>query len=253
MSRPLAVRRHHEIMRRLNAAGAVTVAELADDFGVSHETIRRDLKLLAERGQLAVVHGGAARRGEIEIATCRVPGSQDALLAIGRAAAALVEDGATVALDAGPATMAVAHELIARPGLTVCTNSLAIALLLCRVSGTRVFMLGGEVDGADQAISGTDAIAAIDNFRVDIAFIGVAGFAEDGGGTGCTRGGAELRGRMILSGHCYALADHGCFAHHTPFRIPHFEKLAGIIVDRAPDAALAAAWAAAGLRMMVAA
>src|SRR2546421_5823807 len=66
MVRPLAVRRHNEIVQRLRAAGSVSVGELADIFDVSHETIRRDLKLLADNGHLDVVHGGAARRGMME-------------------------------------------------------------------------------------------------------------------------------------------------------------------------------------------
>src|SRR5260370_9299695 len=66
MVRPLAVRRHNEIVQRLRGAGSVSVGELADTFGVSHETIRRDLKLLADQAHLDVVHGGAARRGMME-------------------------------------------------------------------------------------------------------------------------------------------------------------------------------------------
>ena len=66
MPRPLAVRRHDEIIRRLRAAGSVSVGELADTFAVSHETIRRDLKMLADQGHLDVVHGGASRRGVME-------------------------------------------------------------------------------------------------------------------------------------------------------------------------------------------
>ena len=65
MVRPLAVRRHNEIVQRLRAAGSVSVGELANIFGVSHETIRRDLKLLADHGHLDVVHGGAARQVDL--------------------------------------------------------------------------------------------------------------------------------------------------------------------------------------------
>ena len=54
MVRPLAVRRHNEIVQRLRAAGSVSVGELADTFSVSHETIRRDLKLLADQGHLSL-------------------------------------------------------------------------------------------------------------------------------------------------------------------------------------------------------
>src|SRR3979411_646843 len=66
MVRPLAVRRHNEIVQRLRAVGSVSVGELAEIFGVSHETIRRDLKLLEDQGHLDVVHGGASRRGMME-------------------------------------------------------------------------------------------------------------------------------------------------------------------------------------------
>lgn len=253
MPRPLAVRRQNEILRRLRAAGSVSVGELADAFGVSHETIRRDLKALAEFGHLDLVHGGAARRSIVAPAQAPIDAENgEGLAAIARAAAAMVEEGATILLDSCPTTTAVAHELAGRGGLTVCTNSLRHALLFSHAPGSRVFMLGGEVDGASDAIFGTDAIAAIDNFRVDIAFIGVGGFAEDGGATDTSREAAELRGRMVRTGRAFFVADHSKFERRTPFRIPHFEEAAGLIVDRAPADPLAAAWTRSGLKVVIA-
>ena len=88
MVRPLAVRRHNEIVQRLRAAGSVSVGELADTFSVSHETIRRDLKLLADLGHLDVVHGGAARRGMMEPSISQREGENvDGKAAIARTAA----------------------------------------------------------------------------------------------------------------------------------------------------------------------
>ena len=63
MPRPIAARRLHEIVESVEAATSVSVEELADRFGVSRETIRRDLKALAAQGRLDVVHGGALKRG----------------------------------------------------------------------------------------------------------------------------------------------------------------------------------------------
>src|SRR5262249_3618226 len=124
MPRPLAVRRHNEIVRRLRAAGSVSVGELAEAFGGSHETIRRDLKLLADQGHLDVVHGGAARRGMIEPAIAqRVAENADGKAAIARVAAELVPDGGSVLLDSGTTTAAIALDLVGRSGLTICTNS----------------------------------------------------------------------------------------------------------------------------------
>jgi DeoR family glycerol-3-phosphate regulon repressor len=253
MVRPLAVRRHNEIVQRLRAIGSVSVGELAEMFGVSHETIRRDLKLLSDQGHLDVVHGGAARRGMME-PTIAQRGGENAggKAAIARTAARMVTDAATVLLDSGTTTAALTLELVGRPGLTVCTNSLNHAVALCRVPGNRVFMLGGEIDANDEASFGIGAAAAMDTVRPDIAFIGVGGFAEDGGLTDYSAIAADTRGRMILTARAYLLADQTKFTRRTAFRVPNTDKCAGVIVDRMPDRALSAAWTAMGLEIIVA-
>jgi DeoR/GlpR family transcriptional regulator of sugar metabolism len=253
MPRPLAIRRHDEIIRRLRAAGSVSVGELADTFGVSHETIRRDLKALSEQGQLDVVHGGAARRGVVEPALeQRQTENADGKAAIARAAARLVPEGGTVLLDSGTTTSAIALELVARRGLTICTNSLSNATVLCRVPDNRVYMLGGEIDGNDEAAIGIDVAAAVAHLRVDVAFIGLGGFSENGEPTEYSRNAAEMRGKMILSGRAYLVADWTKFERRTPFRIPNFERAAGVIVDRQPPLALMRQWKSQGINMVVA-
>lgn len=253
MVRPLAVRRHNEIVQRLRASGSVSVGELAGVFGVSHETIRRDLKLLADLGHLEVVHGGAARRGMMEPTLAeRVGENAEGKAAIARHAARMVPDAASVLIDSGTTTAALAFELIGRPGLTIFTNSLNHAVTLCRVEGNRVIMLGGEVDGNDEATFGTSTMTGIDTVRADIAFIGTGGFAEDGGMTDYSITAAETRGRMIQAGRAYLLADQTKFNRRTPFRVPNIEKAAGIIVDRMPDRSLSTAWANLGLEIIVA-
>jgi DeoR family glycerol-3-phosphate regulon repressor len=253
MVRPLAVRRHNEIVQRLRAAGSVAVGELADIFGVSHETIRRDLKLLAESGHLDVVHGGAARRGMMEPSIAqRGEENAEGKAAIAREAARLVSDASSLLIDSGTTTGALCYELVGRPGLTVFTNSLNHALTLCRVSGNRVVLLGGEIDSNDEATFGTGALSGIESVRADLAFIGVSGFAEDGGMTDYTVAAAETRGKMILAGRAFLLADHVKFTRRTPFRTPHMDRVAGVIVDRPPEAGLAAAWAKLGWQVIVA-
>jgi DeoR/GlpR family transcriptional regulator of sugar metabolism len=253
MPRPLAIRRHDEIVRRLRAIGSVSVGELAEAFGVSHETIRRDLKLLADQGHLDVVHGGAARRGVMEPALSqREAENAEGKAAIARAAVKLVPENGTVLLDSGSTTHAIALELMTRRGLTICTNSLTNAVALCRVPGNRIYLLGGEVDGNDEATIGIDVVAAVANFRVDLAFVGVGGFAEDGDPTDYSRGAAEMRGRMLLAGRACLVADRTKFARRTPFRIPNFDSCASVIVDAAPDEALAAVWRLRGLQVIAA-
>jgi DeoR family transcriptional regulator, glycerol-3-phosphate regulon repressor len=253
MVRPLAVRRHNEIVQRLRAAGSVSVGELADTFNVSHETIRRDLKLLADQGHLDVVHGGAARRGMME-PSIEQRGEENAegKAAIARTAARMIAEAGSVLIDSGTTTAALTYELVGRPGLTVFTNSLNHALTLCRVTGNRVIMLGGEVDNNDEATFGTGTATGIDSVRADIAFIGVGGFAEDGGVTDYSVSAAETRGKMILAGRAYLLADHTKFSRRTPFRVPNIDKCVGAVVDRMPDRPLADAWAKLGWDIIVA-
>ena len=254
MARPIAARRHDEILKRIAATGIVSVEELAKGFGVSRETIRRDLKVLADRGRLDVVHGGAARRETVEAAfDQRSHENVEGKAAIGRAAADLVEDGMVVLLDSGTTTLEVARALVAKRNLTICTNALAIAQLLCRVPGTRVHMLGGEIDATEEAAVGVDVIAALGRFRVDIAFIGVGGLSHSGEITDYVRAAAEQRSRMILSAdRAYILIDHTKFGRLTPVRIPEAERAAALVLDREPPAMMAESLARRGLHIIVA-
>jgi DeoR family glycerol-3-phosphate regulon repressor len=253
MVRSLAIRRHNEIVQRLRAMGSVSVGELADTFGVSHETIRRDLKLLADAGHLEVVHGGAARRGMMEPSIAlRGEANAQGKAAIARTAVQMIPEAASVLLDSGTTTAALTQELVGRPGLTIFTNSLNHAIKLCRVSGNRVVVLGGEVDTNDEATFGTGTASGIDSVRADIAFVGVGGFAEDGGVTDYSVVAAETRGKMVLAGRAYFVADQNKFGRRTPFRVPNMDKCLGVIVDRPPDKALATAWARMGWDVIVA-
>jgi DeoR/GlpR family transcriptional regulator of sugar metabolism len=258
MARPIAARRHDEILRRIAAAGTVSVEELAGHFDVSRETIRRDFKALADRGQLDIVHGGAVRKADESALSVRLSENPAGKAAIGRTAARLVETGMVVLLDSGATTLAVAEALSARIAaeglsLTICTSSLPIALLLCRAPGTRVHMLGGEIDPNDESAFGLDAIEALSRFRVDIAFVGAGGLSQTGDITDFTRLAAEQRARMIASAaKAYVVADNSKFGRLTPIRITGTEQVAGIIVDARPGRALIQALARRGVRLLVA-
>ncbi len=235
-SRALAPRRHDEILKRLAADGSVGIAELAAFFDVSRETIRRDMKLLAERGQLDLVHGGARSFAATEAALpLRSQENAAGKAAIGRAAAALVEHGMVVFLDSGTSALEVANALIGKQNLTICTTSLVIALLLCRQPSMRVHILGGEIDPIEEAASGIDALEAIGRYRIDIAFLGAGGLTPDGTITDFTRSGAEQRAQMVThAAKTYFLLDSSKFGRLTPMRIRNFERASGIIVDAPP-------------------
>jgi DeoR/GlpR family transcriptional regulator of sugar metabolism len=253
-NRALAPRRHDEILKRLASDGSVSIADLAGFFEVSRETIRRDLKLLAERRQLDIIHGGAARFEPNEPAMVeRAQENAAGKAAIGRVAAGLVEDGMVVFLDSGTTTLAVAHALGTRQNLTICTASLPIALHMCRLPTVRVHMLGGEIDPGETAAAGVDVLDAIARFRVDMAFLGGGALSSDGEVTDFTRVGAEQRSRMIMTAKsAYFVLDRSKFGKLTPLRIPNFERAKGVIVDAPPPASIVRALARKGPKLLVA-
>jgi DeoR family glycerol-3-phosphate regulon repressor len=158
-----------------------------------------------------------------------------------------------VFLDSGTTTLAVAHALTERKNLTICTTSLSIALQLCRQPLVRVHMLGGEIDPAEEASVGIDALEAISHFRVDIAFLGGGGLSPDGEVTDFTRNGAEQRSRMVATAtKAYFVLDSSKFGRLTPLRIPRFELAAGVIVDARPPQTMCEALERKGPALIVA-
>ncbi|MGU3537349.1 DeoR/GlpR family DNA-binding transcription regulator [Methylobacterium sp. A54F] len=253
--RALAVRRHEEILRRIAADGSVSVEAMALRFAVSRETIRRDLKHLAERGRLDIVHGGATRRTDEPALAERQEDNPAGKAAIGRAAASLIEDGMVVLMDSGATTLAAAEALAGagRKYLTVCTNSMPVGLLLCRVPGIRVHLLGGEVNGPDEAAFGPEAIEALARFRADIAFVGAGGLSAAGDITDFTVLATEQRSRMLAAAaQPCIVADSTKFGRLTPIRLNPIPAGTTLIVDAQPPEPMADALVRRGLDLLVA-
>jgi DeoR/GlpR family transcriptional regulator of sugar metabolism len=150
-----------------------------------------------------------------------------------------------VILDSGSTTLALAYALVERKDITVLTNSLPIALLLCRSSDVKVMMLGGEIDPNDEAAFGIDTLSALEHFRVDLAFIGVGGVSPEGELTDYSRLASEQRHRMMKAGRkVFLLVDHSKFERRTPVKMATVSRIAGLIVDKPPPRRIAQAFAA---------
>lgn len=251
-SRPLAPQRHDAILSRIETDGAILVTDIAQQFGVSSETARRDLKALALRGEVELTHGGAVRATAVEPELAsRSVRNTEAKARIGRRAATLISDGMVVLLDAGSTTSAIAAMLGKRRGLTVITTSLPIARDLCRHDSFRVQIAGGTINPGDEAAEGPEVMASLARFRVDIAFVSAGGVAKDGSVTDFTPLGAETRGLMIAAAdRGYFVLDGSKFGVHTPCRIVGQNRAAGLITDRAPPLAIARALEARNLPVL---
>jgi DeoR/GlpR family transcriptional regulator of sugar metabolism len=253
MSRPLAVKRLKDIRRLLRIEGVVRVAELAERFDVSQETVRRDLKSLAQEQFATIVHGGATLfSGTVEPNLEARSGHRAELKdGIAQAAAALVASGATILLDSGSTTLHLAKALAEKASVTTVTNSLGAATLLAR-AGRHVHMLPGEVNSNDEAVLSTDTIEALAHYRFDAAFIAAGGLSVTSGLTDYSRIAAQFRSKLLLSTERpYVLLDSTKFGRETPFPVANLDRAAAIISDARPKASLARWLAKRKIRLIV--
>ncbi|MBN2906275.1 MAG: DeoR/GlpR transcriptional regulator [Rhodobacteraceae bacterium] len=174
--------RHPDILEIARREGKVTVEGLARHFNVTVQTIRRDLAELADTGKLERVHGGAilpsgvsnigyeARRGLNEVAKAAIAA---------RCAAAIPED-ASVFLNIGTSTEAVARALLHHRNLLVVTNNMNVANILVDNPTCEIIVAGGTLRRADGGLVGTLTMRAIQQFKFDYAVIGCSALDEEG-------------------------------------------------------------------------
>lgn len=208
-----AEERRREIVTRLSSAGKVTVEDLAASFHVSLPTIRADLARLEEQGLIRRTHGGAIPANPTLF---EPPYAQRQVMrqvekrAIARAAVQSVRPGETLLLDAGTTTYEIAVALQAHAPLTVVTNSLPNAATLMSASGIEVILVGGQLQPWRKATLGPLAIAFLDAFRVDRAFLAFNGVDTQAGFTVVDFTAAEIKRRMAeRAGEVIAVMDSG--------------------------------------------
>jgi DeoR family transcriptional regulator, glycerol-3-phosphate regulon repressor len=178
---PLNDRQAH-IVERVEHDGFVTIEQLARDFSVSAQTVRREIIRLDELGVLKRFHGGAGRLGsglrlsyEAKLAIDTEQKSR-----IAGAAALMIGKGQTIFLDVGTTAEALAAALTNHPGLRVITPSGASARRLAQNPSAEVIVTGGKIVGSDLSMAGPIALRTVASYRFDLAFIGCSGVAPDG-------------------------------------------------------------------------
>jgi DeoR family glycerol-3-phosphate regulon repressor len=246
----VVAKRHQRILALARRTGSVAVEALATELGVTPQTIRRDLNLLAERSMLARVHGGAMVTSGVDNLDreSRRHVAAEAKAAIGAAAAALVPEGASVLINIGTTTEAIARALAPRRNLLVVTNNLNVADILAGRPGVEVLVAGGRVRASDRAVVGALATDFIRGFKVDYALIGASGI--DAEGTLLDFDVEEVRVSQTIIAQARTVilaADSSKFGRPAPVRIAGLEAVDHLVTDRLDDTALAAACARAGV------
>ncbi len=244
-----------QIMGLIAQQGTMTVTDLAKALGVSEETVRRDGKLLEERGDILKLHGSLALPHQVGEAPFerRMRDNAEAKRSIAKAALALVEDGDSLIIDTGTTTSIFAQELRSRRGLTVVTNSSDIARTLATVNGNRVYMAGGELKADNGAAFGPPAVEFISRFRVRHSFISIAALHPVDGPMDMAFEEAELA-RMALSrsDSRIILSDATKFGKTALVRVCDFTEINRLFSDEEPPDDLAAALVRAGVSVTVA-
>jgi DeoR family transcriptional regulator of aga operon len=186
---PKQERRCAEILQRLRETGSASVEDICAGLGVSVHTIRRDLEDLNERGLLRRVHGGAAQLEPLFYEAFRSDRSfqeqmesfADEKRRIAKATAIMVNDGDVVAMTAGTTTTETIRCLPMNHGLTVTTNTVNVAMELCKRKDIEVFVTGGYLRGSWFSLVGPTAMQSISKVFIDTLFIGVNGLDEQRG------------------------------------------------------------------------
>ncbi|WP_235010184.1 DeoR/GlpR family DNA-binding transcription regulator [Mycobacterium sp. 3519A] len=202
--------RRDQIKRLTSAQGLVNVEQLAESFDVTPSTIRRDLSLLTERGELARTYGGAIATSAGREATL----GQRAAMAtaqkeqIARLAATFVADGETVILDAGTTTGRLARRLRGRDALTVITNGVTTLGELADAQSVHMVCLGGDLRHISQGFVGPLAELSLSRLTADRAFLGADALHPKFGI--CEASAVQTRLKELMmnrADHVYVLAD----------------------------------------------
>jgi len=228
--------RHNLILERLERQSMVRVADLSREFGVTTETIRRDLEQLSEGGLVARTHGGAIATEALhhdrpyrDRSTQRL----DEKRAIALSVVGDIQPGEILGLDAS-STSTVLADLLPDVAITVVTNSAAIIQSLGVRPNVTIIATGGVLDPQTMAFAGTIAESTIQRFTFDRLFISCRGIDPKRGVGEASDELARLKQRMIEAANTvYVLADHSKFERRPAFLCASWDEVDVLVTNSA--------------------
>jgi DeoR/GlpR family transcriptional regulator of sugar metabolism len=244
--------RRGELLRRLSAEGYVSSARLADEFGVSEMTIRRDLRQLALDGQARRVIGGASLPDlghGLPFEERDRSGSAEKR-AIAAACLPLLDGAAVIALDAGTTVAPLAALL--RPGVTVLTHSAPVIAAATQRDDIELIGIGGVYQRETRSFAGSAARRTIAEHSIDVAVLSAT--AVDSTGVLCANAlDAELKQELARAARTtILLVDHSKLGARAPIRFGPLDLIEVIVTDAAAEPDDLIFLAAAGIRVVLA-
>ncbi|MEV6344317.1 DeoR/GlpR family DNA-binding transcription regulator [Actinoplanes sp. NPDC051851] len=245
--RHLPAGRKAQLAAYVAEAGQVTVGELAERFGVSIDTVRRDLDQLSADGALVRTYGGAVSLSTVSrtdrAVDQRLTEQEKEKDRIGALAADLVQDGSTIMINGGTTTLAVARKLGQHRDLTVATNNLLVPGALPPTAIRDIYVFGGAVRALTLATIGPVSFRANNGADLDItcdlAIIGVGAVSADAGFTTSNIAEAAMMQEMISrAGRVAVVADSTKFGRRLFAQVSELGAADYLITDSAPPADL---------------
>jgi DeoR family transcriptional regulator, aga operon transcriptional repressor len=229
--------RRLQISELVRQHGSVQVTSLAKKFGVSMQTVRKDLRYLSERGVMARAYGGAIDSKAVGGAAeapyeAKRTSHLDEKRRIGRLAAELVKVGDTIVIDSGTTGIQLA-EALPNVEVTVVTNDFGVLSSLAPKSNINIVMLGGELRRKSMSFYGGLTVEALNALQVDKLFLGVDGFDLERGITTHFEPEAMLNRKMVENaGSVVAITDSSKFGRVCLHRIIAVTELDVLITDQ---------------------
>jgi len=229
--------RRRDITAMLKSRGSVQVVALSEMFGVSMQTIRKDLHYLEECGIATRAYGGAissevvATTAEPPIEAKRVSHTEEKER-IGMLAASLVRPGDSIMLDSGTTALQIARCLPDDEDITVVTNDFDVLTALTQKRKIKIMMLGGELRRKNMAFYGAQTVAALGELLLDKLFLGVDGFDVERGITTHHEPEAQLNRKMVETAReVIAVTDASKFGKVCLHRIIDIAEIDALITD----------------------
>ncbi len=246
--------RQSGIVELVAKQGFQTIEALAQHFGVTVQTIRRDVNMLASEGRLSRYRGGAGLSSSIE--NMEYERRQVVNLAPKQRIAAMVAqdvpDHASLFINIGTTTEQAARALLSHNNLRVITNNINVAKILSENPQCSIVMAGGKVRNRDGAVIGQLAVQMFEQFRADIGIIGVSGIDKDGGlfdydldEVMCTQAIIRNSRRVFL------VADHSKFGRPAMVRVGDLSQISALYTDAPPPEAISTLLEAAGATLEI--
>ncbi|MFO8027618.1 MAG: DeoR/GlpR family DNA-binding transcription regulator [Opitutales bacterium] len=237
----LAPERQQQILTLLEERGTVRTIDLAEEFQVTDETIRRDLQILADNGQLARVHGGASNlngRPKLQSFTERRSINVDKKRAIARTAIEFIQPGRTYAFDSSTTVFELVCSLPDLP-YRVVTNAYAVIDQLIAHEQTELISTGGRYHRKTQTFVGGDSYHSLRRYNINCAFVSSIGLDPlQGAAEGFEEQAVFKENLVQMAEEVILLIDSTKLMQRSEYFFASIEQLSHIITDNAADPAV---------------